>query len=315
MKIPVTNFHMYSIFHKYSKSYDFKNKFYFNKQTKSNHSNRMILLHIVLLIKQCHGILCCDCPSGCASCLNQQIQNCPLKEGLIKPRFIRNTNGSPVYNQVGGSCYAYAACSAYVNTILRIYGSKQPPSFDKCVQIADYNHGNGGAPDKSIKLLEDAFQYGINVKTTTAIPTIKEIMTQSIIISFATSKEGWYLVANGSLLVKPPGEIDDWHASLLEGYDFQNNLYIVKNSWGGKSAKPRFDVDLKATHSYYFHKVYFTLDSIANKTTKNYEQKIEKCNQTLYNQSINAAWMDKTTAIYNSNYVCECHPERKNNLN
>lgn len=143
------------------------------------------------------------------------------------------------------------------------------------------------------------------------MPTIKEIMTLSIIISFATSEK----VANGSLLVKLPGEIDDWHASLLEGYDFQNKYYIVKNSWGGENAKPRFDVDLKATHSYYFHKVYFTLDSILNKTTKQYEQKIEKCNQTLYNKSIKAAWMDKTTDIFNSDYVCECHPERKSNLN
>ena len=238
----------------------------------------MTALFIILLLKRCHGILCCDCPSGCASCLNQKIGNCPLNDGFIKPRFIRNTNGSPVYSQVGGSCYAYAACSAYINTILRVYGSKQPPSFDKCVKIADYNHGQGGAPDKSIELIEDAFQYGIRVKTTTKKPTIKEIMTLSIIITFATSKEGWYHVANGSLLVKPPGDIDGWHASLLEGFDFKENLYIVKNSWGDQNATPRFDVNLKATHSYYFHKVYFTIDSIANKTTKQYKQKIEKCN-------------------------------------
>lgn len=65
------------------------------------------------------------------------------------------------------------------------------------------------------------------------------------------------------------------------------------------------------------NKKYFipTIDNILNKTTKQYEQKIEKCNQTLYNQSIKAAWMDKTTAIYNYDYVCEYYPERSNNLN
>lgn len=70
----------------------------------------------------------------------------PLKPGKLTSRFIRNTNSSRVYEQIGGTCYAYAACSAYINTILRICGSKEPPSFAECFRIACYNGDKGGIP-------------------------------------------------------------------------------------------------------------------------------------------------------------------------
>ena len=60
---------------------------------------------------------------------------------------VRNTNTTGVYSQEGGTCYAYAACSAYINTIMRIYGSKPPPTFEECFYIAAYNGPNGGRPE------------------------------------------------------------------------------------------------------------------------------------------------------------------------
>ena len=73
-----------------------------------------------------------------------------FKPGKLTSRYIRNTNSSRVYEQIGGTCYAYAACSAYINTILRICISKEPPSFAECFRIACYNGDK--APFKSFSL-------------------------------------------------------------------------------------------------------------------------------------------------------------------
>ena len=42
------------------------------------------------------------------------------------------------------------ACSAYINTILRIHRSRPPPSFADCYKIADYNKGKGSNVETAI---------------------------------------------------------------------------------------------------------------------------------------------------------------------
>lgn len=61
-----------------------------------------------------------------------------LPTGKLNSRFIRNTNVTGVYQQRGGTCYVYAACSAYLNTVMRKFGVNKLPTFSECFQIAIY---------------------------------------------------------------------------------------------------------------------------------------------------------------------------------
>lgn len=228
----------------------------------------------------------------------------PIKPGKLSSRYIRNTNSSRVYKQRGGTCYAFAACSAYINTILRIYGSIEPPSFEECYRIACYNGCNGGEPEISIKLLENHFHYGICCETTKK-STILDAITLSVIVCFSTSQTGWQNVAQGGLTEKPKGKMDGWHAAIVEGYDFNENCLICKNSWGGTTAEPRFNLKPSATHKCYFTHVYFTLNSIRGKTNKTFHPNITKFTGLLNNFPVDCAWMDEKTATYTSDYVCE----------
>lgn len=172
-----------------------------------------------------------DTPSSVVGLLKYDVGKVskPIIPGKLSSRFIRNTNSSRVYEQIGETCYAYAACSAYINTIMRIYGSKEPPSFGECFEIACYNGYRGGDPCVAIECLENHFHYGIcceNTKTS----TILNAMKISLIISFSTSKKGWYKVAEGNLIEKQEGEMDEWHAAVVEGYDFDKKCLICKNS-------------------------------------------------------------------------------------
>lgn len=171
----------------------------------------------------------------------------PIKPGKLTSKFIRNTNSSRVYEQIGGTCYAYAACSAYLNTIMRISGSKEPPSFSECYQVACYNGPHGGQPLTSIQRLEEHFHYGICC-TKSKKATILDAIKISLIISFSTSQTGWTKVANGDLTEKPDGKMNGCHAAVVEGYDFDKKCLICKNSWGGNTAKTRFNLKISATH-------------------------------------------------------------------
>lgn len=238
-----------------------------------------------------------------------------LIPGKLTKRYIRNTNATGVYEQKGGTCYAYAACSAYINTIIRIYGSRPPPSFKECFEIARYDGGNGGNPAKSIRLLEEHFHYGVICSEEEKV-TIRDILTISVICSFGTSQDGWESVARGQLLEKANGErTQDSHAALVEGYDFNNDHMICKNSWGGKTARPRFDFIPEAAHYCSFTKVYFTLDSIKGKTNLEFHPRMEIFIKHEDGKKIKCAWMDETTAIYSSEYLCEYHQEKEGPLN
>lgn len=61
---------------------------------------------------------------------------------------------------------------------------------------------------------------------------------------------------------------EEWHSTLIEGYDFENDCCVCKNAWGNQTASPRFRIDPLAPHDHYFIKVYFTPESIYGKVPK-----------------------------------------------
>lgn len=238
----------------------------------------------------------------------------PLGCGKLRKRYIRNTNSSKAYEQRHLSCYAYSACSAYINTVMRINDAKKAPTFAECFEIADYNKGNCGDPLVSLQLLEKKFNFGILADKVSSV-SIKEILTISVIVSFTTSRSGWINVANGELLWFPGGGSAGWHATLVEGYDLDKDCMVCKNSWGDKRAHARFDLTESAMHDYYFVRVYFTTESIRGKTTKDFPLRIVKFKGNLDGKEIDCASMDETNAIYTSSYVCEKVDDKKEPMN
>lgn len=188
--------------------------------------------------------------------------------------FIRTANATGVYEQYE-NCYAFAACSAYINTIMRIYGSRPPPSFADCYWIATYRH-NGGSVQRVLQLLENHFHYGVQYKVFSKDEQLSGRLgiTTSVIVCFSTSQNGWENITAGSLKYFPYGQADGWHAALVEGYDFSSYAMICKNSWGGRTASPRFYLLSSALHDYYFIQVYFTLSSIQGKTSRPFRSNI-----------------------------------------
>ena len=241
--------------------------------------------------------------------------SCPLPSGLLGKKYIRSTNATGCYQQKTGNCFAYASASAYLNTAMRIYGHKPLPSFAECYRIADYNHGDGGSVLIAIENLEKAFNFGILSNSTGEIPSIRDVITLSVILCFTTSDEGWQAVANGSLTKLPKGESNGWHATLIEGYDFEKDLFICKNSWGIQTAQDRFNVSIEALHDFYFVSVYWTIQSIQGKTIKQFNPKMKKFKGKFNGKPIDCAWMDQTTATYCSEYVAEYRPEISGPLN
>lgn len=55
----------------------------------------------------------------------------------------RNTNTTFDHDQNGENCYALAACRAYLNVIMRIFG-KYEPAFEQPLEKFDYNNRKGG---------------------------------------------------------------------------------------------------------------------------------------------------------------------------
>lgn len=73
---------------------------------------------------------CGSCPANEPSSVigyleedHDQIRNM-LPSGKLSTRYIRNTNVTGVYQQRGGTYYVYAACNAYLNTVMRKYDTK-----------------------------------------------------------------------------------------------------------------------------------------------------------------------------------------------
>lgn len=224
--------------------------------------------------------------------------------------FNRNTNVTGYYNQTSSDCYAYAACSAYLNTIHRIYKPIYPsPSFGECMQVADYNHGNGGSVGIALQMLENRFGFGVRYSVLKYLerPSIRDILIISVVITFSTSEQGWRDVAKGSLIRKPWGRATkEWHVALIETYNLDKDWCVCKNSWGDRTAKPRFNLRTSALHDFYITRVYYTLNSIAGKTKREFcPQYFETRTVRLKGQRIKQVCMDRTTAMYCSEFICE----------
>lgn len=153
-------------------------------------------------------------------------------------------------------------------------------------------------------MLEEYFNLGVRFDVLSAL-SIRDSMMQSAIVCFSTSENGWKQVKKGEFLEFPSGLANGSHSSLVEGYDLDKNCYICKNSWGGKTAEPRFDFTESAPHNCWFIRVYFTPESIVGKTSKFFTLKIKKFGGSLNGIDIDCAWMDKITANYCDDYVCE----------
>ena len=76
--------------------------------------------------------------------------------------------------------------------------------------------------------MED-FKFGIKFKEQNNI-TIKESLEKTSIHRFTTSNDGLEKVACGELITMPIGSSDGWHAVLVEGYEYDTNCFIGKNS-------------------------------------------------------------------------------------
>lgn len=131
----------------------------------------------------------------------EEISDGPVFLGKLESRFIRDTNESYVYGNFHENCYVFAAYSAYINKILRIYGSMPQQSFAECDRFADYNNGDDERPEEAPQRLKKHFKYEILFDVTKSV-SIRDILTLSVLISFSTSSQGWISTANGELLIK-----------------------------------------------------------------------------------------------------------------
>lgn len=224
-----------------------------------------------------------------------------LPSEYLSHQFVRNTNVTGVYYQSTGNCYALAACSAYINTVFRIYGlEKNIPSFKDCYTIASYNE-NGGSPAESIRRLEEHFQFGIKCDSKDSID-IKDVMMKSVILSFGTSEEGYECVEKGEFLeYQTPNETQYGHATLIEGYDFEKDCYICKNSWEDKAE--RFFFTESAAHWVKFTRVYFDKESIKDKNYPVFESNVKKIDGNIQNKKKEFVLMDENTSIYSDKYI------------
>jgi hypothetical protein len=238
---------------------------------------------------------------------------------------VRTTNVTKYYNQERltaaseeGNCYAYAATSAYCNTCARIYGTGKLPDFGEAVRVADYNHGRGGSVAESLRLLEARYRKGIQWDARQEVPSVRDICCLSCVLSFTTSSEGWNqrigTGSEGRLLSRPAGEAtrnaqggEEWHAVLVEGYEFRERAAIAKNSWGDATKQGRFLFRFSALHSFRVTRVYFTTASIEGKTSAQFIPRQSGPVTRVYKgyEVKGCRWFDKETAQYVTDYACE----------
>lgn len=231
----------------------------------------------------------------------------PLAGGRLGLRIIRNTNTTCVHGQTGENCYAYAACSAYINTLMRMFGEIESiPTFDECLYIADYNNGRGGYPIEALRRLEEKFKYGVKFLETKKI-SIRDAIMKSVIVSFETNNEICEKIGNGSLMEKVRGPFTGAHAVLVEGYDLDKDCMICKNSWTYPD-KGRFNFRTTATDDIVFTVVDFDIDKFE------FKPNLQVFKDTLKGCRVTCAWMDEKTALYNNDFLCEYHPEKEGNL-
>lgn len=203
----------------------------------------------------------------------------PIKIGTLTKSYHKNINSTDIYKQYGNSSYAYAACVAYINSIIRFNITRPPPTFKECYDIACYNRKNTGNPVESLRRLENYFKFGISYQIIKSENlSIKDVLNTSSIVCFTTSQEGWKAVADGELLECPPGKSEGWHSCVVEGYDFDKDCLICKNSWRNEKESPRFLFNPQAATDCYA--------ILVSKTPKNNEMKRNQKENNDTNKSI-----------------------------
>lgn len=230
----------------------------------------------------------------------------PLAEGNLTQRFIRNTHGAGVYEVENGTSYADPASSAYINAILQKRETRPPPSYRECYSIACYNGTKGGDVSKSIQHLENHFKYGIHCEPKKTVD-ISEILTQNVVLAFTTSHEGWKKVIKGDLTEFPGSDKTYYHAVLVDGYDFEHDCMICKNSFKAVKAAPRFNFKPSAAHDCYYYVVSSDEKGEVKEDVVTFEGQ-------LFDTNITCAFLDHDDAMYCNNYVCELQPEKEGNL-
>lgn len=268
---------------------------------------------ITILYKQKGGIIPSLYPSPTIGDIHQPYSDSLIQQGKISEKFYKTTNIFPTCVQHNGVCYAMAASAGYINTARRIYGVKYIPTIEECYETACYST-KGGNVITALQRLEDKFQLGILFEEVNKVE-IEDIMGLSVIVRFATSKKGWKQLGTGEFLTFQEGAKDGSHAMIIDGYDFNLDCFLCKNSWGSLTADSCVKFSEYAAHWHNFVKVYFTLDSIKGKTIDSYNPQMSEEYIGKYNgHDITCVNMDEVTATYEQQYICEYHPELSGNL-
>lgn len=199
--------------------------------------------------------------------------------------------------------YVYQTCKAYIDTIYKIYGSPKPEKFSEIYAVADYEGNNSSySPKKSVDLIEKAFHHGILSYTTDAL-TIRDAMTMSVVVQFSTSKKGYEEIKKGSLIEKPKGIENEFFVVLIKRYDFGNDCMICSFANGYE-----FKLRASAAHKIEFTILYFTTESIEDKTSSKLIPRFEKAQMCYDCTDVDCYWMNEETAAYSLDYVFAYRP-------
>jgi hypothetical protein len=209
--------------------------------------------------------------------------------------------------QAKGSCYAYAAAGAYINTCRRIYGASVPiPDFKAAVdKLLLHNGDRATSVVNAVRFLERQYGCGVRCHETDETPRYYDLCTNSVVVTFRTSRLGWDAVEAGSLLNRPPGEAEgDWHAFLVDSYLIERGFHIAINSWGRESGnKGRVNFRFEAFHQFSITKVFFTRKSIIGKTIGPYLAVINRFPGVLDGVEIECAYVNLMVVLYDSRWV------------
>ena len=102
---------------------------------------------IQTILKSAEGNCCAEHLSNVVGFAvdDHQIYRRHLNCGRLGKLYIRNSCVTGVYDQRNTeTCYAHSSCSAFINAIHTIPGSRPPPSFADCFRIAKYRDVGGG---------------------------------------------------------------------------------------------------------------------------------------------------------------------------
>lgn len=85
---------------------------------------------------------------------------------------------------------------------------------------------------RALQFLEAKYERGVSFCKLDGKPTIAQVMSQSVVVAFSTSKVGWQSLGKGQLLEKAPGQpTKNGHACLVESYNFAQDFAVIRNSW------------------------------------------------------------------------------------